>query len=159
MAPQRLEREVTIMGEVIMALILPKGFNGLAWDACEQFLLGYDESNRAFTATFRPESGFIVSHWQDESSEMPTHYLRRSGYASPMYIRMDDFLAFGVGTEDPLRPRTFSAASHIVKVSKKKFGLNFGLIFWIKPDFKFILPDDDYHQALMGEGKKASAGK
>ncbi|MSU60378.1 MAG: hypothetical protein EXS52_00480 [Candidatus Staskawiczbacteria bacterium] len=139
-----------------MTLILPKDTKALAWDACEKFLLRCKEPSKAFTATLQSKSGFLVSHWEAGSGVMPTHYLRRIGYSSPTYVTLDSFLRFGAGTEDPLRPRTLSAAQNLVKVCNKKFGLNFGLIFWIQIGAEFV--PDDYYRA-MTEGKLEAPAK
>ena len=143
---------------VIMALVLPKDFDGPAWDACGQFLRQFHEkANEVFKAMHQPEFGFVVAHWQSETAKIPTHYLRRVGHSSPAYVLLDNFVGFGVGIEDPFRPKTFSAAENLVKVAKKKFELKFGLIFWTKPGFDFV--PSKYYRVMIGEQLAGSAKK
>ena len=134
-----------------MALFLPRGINRPAWDMCEGFLRKYNEkANAVFGAMCKTKFGFIIAHWQDETAEMPTHYLHRRKFAGNSVLAMRDFVEFGVEAEDPLRYGTLSASLRVVEVAQRKFpNLRFGLVFWAHPDAKFVL--GKLHKEMLGE--------
>ena len=135
-----------------MALVLPVGFDGFAWEISEKFLHQFKKKGaaRVFRQTHKLKSGFIVAYWHDEASLLPTHYLHRLRFVSPALIAISDFVKFGDEAllEDPYQYKTLAAMLQVVKVSRRKFNPRFGLVFWKHPEFSFV--PDRYFKALIG---------